>query len=414
MKLLRKNKNYYYKINHFTSVSGMIYRMKQNAVGLSNICILSTMVLVMISGTVSLYMGVEDSMKERYPKNINLTGYDLTSSEKEVMRELARRGVSDLGIEMEEVLEYNSLSVTAYKDGETLHLGEQGIVSKGEVSVMQWITMEDYEHLGGKHTELMEDEVLVYTMRGDTNDQQYHLGDKSFRIKEYLPELLIGGTKSEVVYDVYFLVAKDETVLQEIQKIQKEAYKDRASNINTLIYMDVTGGKEQEIACANHIKELLEAHNQSLPEEEQINLRVDSREDNKEGFMIFCGGFLFLGIFLGFVFLMATVLIIYYKQVSEGYEDKGRFEIMQKVGMSKKEVKASIRSQVLKVFFLPLVMACIHLTAAFPMVNRLILLFGMVNAPLFAICTVATVGVFAVIYAIVYGITARSYYKIVG
>ena len=274
--------------------------------------------------------------------------------------------------------------------------------------------MEDYEHLGGKHTELMEDEVLVYTMRGDTNDQQYHLGDKSFRIKEYLPELLIGGTKAEVVYDVYFLVAKDETVLQEIQKIQKEAYKDRASNINTLIYMDVTGGKEQEIACANHIKELLEAHNQSLPEEEQINLRVDSREDNKEGFMIFCGGFLFLGIFLGFVFLMATVLIIYYKQVSEGYEDKGRFEIMQKVGMSKKEVKASIRSQVLKVFFLPLVMACIHLTAAFPMVNRLILLFGMVNAPLFAICTVATVGVFAVIYAIVYGITARSYYKIVG
>lgn len=213
LKLLRKNKNYYYKINHFTSVSGMIYRMKQNAVGLSNICILSTMVLVMISGTVSLYMGVEDSMKERYPKNINLTGYDLTSSEKEVMRELARRGVSDLGIEMEEVLEYNSLSVTAYKDGETLHLGEQGIVSKGEVSVMQWITMEDYEHLGGKHTELMEDEVLVYTMRGDTNDQQYHLGDKSFRIKEYLPELLIGGTKSEVVYDVYFLVAKDETVL---------------------------------------------------------------------------------------------------------------------------------------------------------------------------------------------------------
>ncbi len=414
LKLLRKNKNYYYKINHFTSVSGMIYRMKQNAVGLSNICILSTMVLVMISGTVSLYMGVDDSMKERYPKNINLTGYDLTSSEKEVMRELARRGVSDLGIEMEEVLEYNSLSVTAYKDGETLHLGEQGIVSKGEVSVMQWITMEDYEHLGGKHTELMEDEVLVYTMRGDTNDQQYHLGDKSFRIKEYLPELLIGGTKSEVVYDVYFLVAKDETVLQEIQKIQKEAYKDRASNINTLIYMDVTGGKEQEIACANHIKELLEAHNQSLPEEEQINLRVDSREDNKEGFMIFCGGFLFLGIFLGFVFLMATVLIIYYKQVSEGYEDKGRFEIMQKVGMSKKEVKASIRSQVLKVFFLPLVMACIHLTAAFPMMNRLILLFGMVNAPLFAICTVATVGVFAVIYAIVYGITARSYYKIVG
>lgn len=414
LKLLRKNKNYYYKTSHFTSVSGMIYRMKQNAVGLSNICILSTMVLVMISGTVSLYMGVDDSMKERYPKEVNLTGYNLTPSRKEAMRELARHGVSDLGIEIEDVMEYNSLSVIVYKDGEVLNLGEDNSVPKGKLSIVQCITMEDYEHLGGEHTELLEDEVLVYTMRGDIEDQQYHLGDKSFRIKQYLPELVIGGTKSEVMYDVYFLIAKDETVLQEISKIQKEAYKDRANDIATLIYMDVTGEKEQEIACANHIEELLEAYNQSLPEEEQIDLRVDSRADMRESFMIFCGGFLFLGMFLGFVFLMATVLIIYYKQISEGYEDKSRFEIMQKVGMSKKEVRASIRSQVLKVFFLPLVTACIHLAAAFPMMNRLILLFGMVNAPLFAICAVATVGVFAIIYAIVYGITARSYYKIVG
>ena len=121
-----------------------------------------------------------------------------------------------------------------------------------------------------------------------------------------------------------------------------------------------------------------------------------------------------MGVFLGFVFLMATVLIIYYKQVSEGYEDKGRFEIMQKVGMSPREVKASIRSQILKVFFLPLVMACIHLAMAFPMMNRLLLLFNMKNAGLFAICVVVTVGVFAVIYGVVFGITAKAYYRIVG
>ena len=148
--------------------------------------------------------------------------------------------------------------------------------------------------------------------------------------------------------------------------------------------------------------------------EDVAGTRLDIRVERKNGFMIFCGGFLFLGIFLGFVFLMATTLIIYYKQVSEGYEDKARFEIMQKVGMSKKEVRASIRSQILKVFFLPLVMACIHLIVAFPMMNRLILLFGMQDMPLFVTCTVGTVGVFAFIYAIVYGITARSYYKIVG
>ena len=143
-------------------------------------------------------------------------------------------------------------------------------------------------------------------------------------------------------------------------------------------------------------------------------IRDSIKEEQREGFLIFCGGFLFLGVFLGFVFLMATVLIIYYKQVSEGYEDKGRFEIMQKVGMSPKEVRASIHSQVLKVFFLPLVMACIHLTMAFPMLNRLLTLFNLRNPQLFAVCTITCVGIFAVIYGIVFGITAKAYYRIVG
>ena len=159
------------------------------------------------------------------------------------------------------------------------------------------------------------------------------------------------------------------------------------------------------------IAQLLEERN---PDSQQGAVRVESRSERGNDDMVVFGGFLFLGIFLGLVFLMATTMIIYYKQVSEGYEDKSRFEIMQKVGMSKKEVRASIRSQIIKVFFLPLVMACIHLAAAFPMMNRLLLLFGMANVKLFGICTIATVAVFAVIYAIVYSITARSYYKIVG
>ena len=180
-----------------------------------------------------------------------------------------------------------------------------------------------------------------------------------------------------------------------------------------LLALNVTGGEEEQIVCGTRIQERLEEW-VATGEEEDGWVDINVRAEQKSSFMVFCGGFLFLGIFLGFVFLMATTLIIYYKQVSEGYEDKVRFEIMQKVGMSKKEVRASIRSQILKVFFLPLVMACIHLVMAFPMMNRLILLFGMQDMPLFAICTAGTVGVFAVIYAIVYGITARSYYKIVG
>ena len=170
------------------------------------------------------------------------------------------------------------------------------------------------------------------------------------------------------------------------------------------------GEEEQEIACKQRIAQLITERN---PDSQQGSVRVESRSERSNEDMVIFGGFLFLGIFLGFVFLMATTMIIYYKQVSEGYEDKARFEIMQKVGMNKKEVRASIRSQIIKVFFLPLVMACIHLAAAFPMMNRLLMLFGMVNVKLFAICTVVTVAIFAVIYAIVYSITAKTYYKIV-
>ena len=415
LKILRRNKSYYYKTSHFTSVSGLIYRMKQNAVGLSNICILSTMVLVMVSGTISLYMGVESTMARRYPKDINLSGYSLQTESKKILTGVALQAAADVGIDVEELSYYTSLSFTAYKEGENLNLVDpsDNLFPKGEICVTQWITMEEYERLGGRHEDLSEDEVLSFTMHGDKGDQMYHLAGRTFQVKEHLAKLHLTDMGEEILYDVYFLVIKDEKVRQEVYELQASVYGEDASQVMYKLAMDVTGGEEKEIACGTRIKQLLEEQ-KALGHEDVAGTRLDIRVERKNGFMIFCGGFLFLGIFLGFVFLMATTLIIYYKQVSEGYEDKARFEIMQKVGMSKKEVRASIRSQILKVFFLPLVMACIHLIVAFPMMNRLILLFGMQDMPLFVTCTVGTVGVFAFIYAIVYGITARSYYKIVG
>ncbi len=411
LKLLRRNKNYYYKTRHFTSVSGMIYRMKQNAVGLSNICILSTMVLVMVSGTISLYMGVDSSMKNRYPMEINITGYDLEENEKNSVKEKIVQAAADLSIDIEEMLYYTDLSCTVYKDKENLNIEKADGMNtpKGKISIVEWITLEDYQRMGGKEAELEEDEVLVFTSNGDKEERQYHFKDQTFQIKEYLSELFLTDMKMEAVCDIYFLVVKDEKVLMDLYEIQKSVYGERASQIVYNVGVDIDGTEEQEIACANRISELIKAGDA----ENEMIVRVETRVQNREDFMIFCGGFLFLGVFLGFVFLMATTLIIYYKQVSEGYEDKTRFEIMQKVGMSKKEVRASIRSQILKVFFFPLLMACVHLLAAFPMINRLILLFGMADMPLFAVCTVGTVGIFAVIYAVVYGITAKSYYRIV-
>lgn len=416
LKLMRRNKSYYYKTSHFISVSGMIYRMKQNAVGLSNICILSTMVLVMISGTVSLYMGVDDAMNSRYPKEISVSVYDLPLSDKELVKGFVEQAAEEQRIAIAEISEYRSLAFAVDKKGEKLNIknAAENRMAEGKMSFVEWITMEDYESLGGKHEDLSEDEILVYTSSGEKEEPVYQLGDQTFRVKEHLSELNLDDMEGEILYDVYFLVVKDEAVLQEIYEIQKSVYQEQASSIVYSVYAEITGTEEQKIACAERIQGLAEEYNQTVKESDRISVQSESKTENRNSFMHFCGGFLFLGIFLGFIFLMATALIIYYKQISEGYEDKVRFEIMQKVGMSKKEVRASIRSQILKVFFLPLVMACIHLAAAFPMINRLIMLFGMMNAPLFAVCTVVTVGVFAVVYAVVYVMTAKAYYKIVG
>lgn len=415
LKLLRRNKNYYYKTSHFTSVSGMIYRMKQNAVGLSNICILSTMVLVMVAGTFSLYMGADTALHSRYPKEITISGLGMTDAGRVLMRESAMQAAADLGLSVEEVSYYTNLSFSALKDGEKLNIegvsdGAEITVPEGELSIVEWLTLEEYQRLGGKEAELAEDEVLVYTAHGDRNDTQYQLMDEVFRIKEYLPEMNLDDMRIEVLYDVYFIVVKDESVIQKLYEIQKSVYGDHASNIETLVCLDVSGGAEEEIALKERIEQILGEQN---PDAREGMVSVTSRSQRRSDDMILYGGFLFLGIFLGLVFLMATTMIIYYKQVSEGYEDKVRFEIMQKVGMNKKEVRASIRSQIIKVFFLPLIMACIHLAAAFPLMNRLLLMFGMSDVRLFAICTIATVGLFAVIYVIVYSITARAYYKIV-
>ncbi len=416
LKIMRKNKKYFYRTKHFISVSGMIYRMKQNAVGLANICILSTMVLVMVSGTVALYAGVDDIINNRYPKDISFTGYgNMSEEEKASLKGMFQQAAEETGLAVEDSVEYTALSISAWKSGENMQIQKPGTITpEGKLVILELITLEEYNRLSGQQQELAEDEILVSVRQGAEGDAAYCINGRNFRIKEYLKDLALEGLDSNVVYDGYFLVVRDTQVMEELNEMQREVYGDVASTADYCVYADLSGTEEQIKECAGRMDELIEAYNQQRAEEEHLSVRLNVREEQRDGFMIFCGGFLFLGIFLGFVFLMATVLIIYYKQISEGYEDKERFEIMQKVGMSPREVKAAIHSQILKVFFLPLVMACVHLTMAFPMMNRLLLMFNMKNPGLFAVCTVSVVGVFAVIYGIVFGITARAYYRIVG
>ncbi len=414
LKMLRKNKKYYYQTAHFTSVSGMIYRMKQNAVGLANICILSTAVLVMISGTVSLYAGMNQTLKKQYPCDIAITGQELSKESEQALQEMVEQSAQETGIEVEYFSGVEQLGVTVTKAGEKMSMNWE----EGDTAYLTFLTLSEYEKMTGEKETLEDNEILVYVYQGDKEAAGYNIEGNQFQIKKYLENYSKeqrGMGAIVVAVDSYYIVVKDESVLERIDQVQKECYGDNASYKQYQVQVNVTGNEKQQEACGKLLKEKITSYNETMLRD-GTNAWIDEPNtlaEGKQTISVFYGGFLFLGIFLGLVFLLATVLIIYYKQISEGYEDKGRYEIMQKVGMSHKEIKASIRSQIVKVFFLPLVTACIHLIVAFPLIKRLLLLFGMSDAALFAGCCVVTAAVFAVIYGIVYGVTARTYYKIV-
>ncbi len=414
LKLLRKNKRYYYQTAHFTSVSGMIYRMKQNAVGLANICILSTAVLVMISGTVSLYAGMNSLVEKMYPSQVQVEGQNLKKESQEALVEMVESTANECDVEIEKLFAHQEFAIAAVKNGGEYTLGFD---NPGVTSYCTFITMEDYEALGGKAEEVAEDEVLVYVYQGEREDTDYNIAGNMFHIKKYLEDYPKGllGTGAIVVADSYYIVVKDEAVLEQLYQTQLQIYEESASKMEYIAQVELTGGTDKEQEYTTLLGEKITNYDETALRDGTsawIN-EPESREAGRARYNVFYGGFLFLGIFLGFVFLLATVLIIYYKQISEGYEDKERYEIMRKVGMSHKEVKASIRSQILKVFFLPLVTACIHLAAAFPLMRRLLMMFGMNDCALFAICALITVAVFAIVYGIVYMMTARTYYRIV-
>lgn len=414
LKLLRKNKRYYYQTAHFTSVSGLIYRMKQNAVGLANICILSTAVLVMITGTVSLYAGMNSVIEKMYPSQIKVEGYNLTKESQKALLEMAESAAEECGTGIEKLSSHQELAVTTVKNEEEFTMDFN---NAGSVSYCTFITMEEYAKLGGKAEELAENEVLVYVYQGEKADTDYNIAGNAFHIKKYLedyPKELL-GRGAIVVADGYYIVVKDEAVLEQIYQTQLQMYGENASGMEFIVQAALSDGTNTEQEYTALLGEKIKNYDESILRDGTTAWirEPESRLDATARYQVMYGGFLFLGIFLGLVFLLATVLIIYYKQISEGYEDKGRYEIMRKVGMSHKEVKASIRSQILKVFFLPLAAACIHLAAASPLIRRLLLMFGVNDLMLYVSCMLVTVVVFAVVYGIVYTMTARTYYKIV-
>lgn len=412
LKILRRNKGYYYQTKHFTSVSGMIYRMKQNAVGLANICILSTMVLVAVSTTVSLYVGIEDIMKERYPNEITISAYyDTGAPAEDSIAPIVEKSVKESGRKIRHEEDYLELYFAAIKDQGQYSLDKEKVKTAGDrVSGFVVLTREDCKKKYNEEIpELAENEVALFTIK-KTDMDTLVLENRSYHVKEIkqFQNTEDFETIADIMDEYYYVIVNDVQDMERLWQLQKDIYQENSSSISRQVRLDIDGDSEQKKECFENIKTALE------PEQAKARILIDSRQSNLDEFYQIYGGFLFLGLFLGILFLMITVLIIFYKQISEGYDDKERFSIMEKVGMSNDEVKATIRSQVRTVFFLPILMAAVHVGMAFPMIKRLLSLFGLSNTALFTGCMAGTILVFALIYLLVFLKTSKTYYKIVG
>lgn len=407
LKTLRKNKRYYYKTKHFISVSGLIYRMKQNAAGLANICILSTMVLVMISSTSCLMMGMDEILKENFP-------YDLTL---EVRRAYWSEDSEEKLSQFDEAVDIITEYEKEISRADFLYVMDfVGYFQDGKVSFegtsspyfLCFVTAEDYNKAFGGELVLKKGEIAAAPLNKDDanfNSESINLFGIECKIKEKADYFYAHNGDNNVIAEKAAIILSDIDAMHELSDKYREFYEISESGYrgDKVININFTANDEKR-------------HNailSDLAEKTGDFVLLTSRADGKYNFLDLYGGLFFLGLFLGTLFIMAAVLIIYYKQISEGYDDKKRFEIMQNVGLSKGEVRASIHSQVLTVFFLPLVMAGIHMTAAFPILKSLLEGMGMTKTWLFLSCTAVSFLVFAVFYIVVYLLTARSYYKIV-
>lgn len=393
LKALRKNRRYYYKTSHFATVSGLIYRMSRNAAGLASICILSTMVLVTVSTTVSLYKGLDAYADVRWPQDMTLTL--MTDPQTNTVPDVAPvlRVVDDAmtrtGLTQSNVHGYRTVRFSALRSGDALDLtSEQLTGSSADEYAVMVLDTEGYAGLTGEQVTLAPSEALAWT-DGAAFGDTLTLGGDTLRLRQL------------------------DSVLE--LRAQQNAYTSEhggtRSMLNYTYQFDLSGTDDEQLDALHVL--LSDPAFESAAVAANVNYTTDMRADGYPTLRSTYGGFLFLGFFLGFVFLFATVLIIYYKQVSEGYDDRGRFRIMQQVGMTPKEVKATIRTQVLLMFFLPLVTAAIHIAFAFPLIKQIVFAFGLQNVHLFLLCTLGTFGVFALLYTFVYLLTARTYYRIV-
>ena len=416
LKFLRRRKSFYYRTGNFISISGMLYRMKQNAIGLASICILSTGVLLMISMTVSIYFGMNDIMLNRYPYDVDMSVTSISEEECQTAIEAFEKAIADNKVPVEKSVEEIYLDIVCSKNGDQILIKPTNTIRNSDsVLVLSLLDQAEYERLTGISANLNDGEIFAWYPSAVQKDS-VTVDEKEFTVKKWMDKnpLTCG---EDAVSDNAVLVVTDED-FKKFDEMRTEMYKGVSSapageDLTLHLGLDITGSETEKIEFGTPVMETVKDLKKSGGLSENAWIISGIRQQEYESYYADNGSLLFIGIFLGSLFLMGTAMIIYYKQISEGYEDQKRFVIIQKVGLSRREVRSSVRRQILMVFFLPLLMAMLHITMAFPMIRRLLLLFGMTNTKLFIGCTAGTVLIFAVVYGLIYLITARSYYHIV-
>ena len=412
-RMLQKNRRYYYKARHFVSVSSMAYRMKRNGAGLASICILSIMVLVTVSSTTGLYFGSEDSLRSRYPRDITLIAKAedvsmLSDEKRDAARELVDAYVAEHDATAHNFRDFRVVSVTgAMKDGAiTTDPQEAGMhITDSTIYQVNFLPLPDYNRICGTNETLADDEALISLKRGDYGWDSISVDSKvAYRTRKAPVVFQESGMAAVDVVDTIYVVVKD---LQGLQPLLQG---------NTLFTQQWEYGFDSMLSDEDQWEMTYQMDVELSDGLHRLGMKyvyLEGMAENRYDFYGTYGGFFFLGILLSIVFLFAAVLIIYYKQISEGYEDQKRFEIMQKVGMTRKNIRKSINSQLLTVFFLPLVGAGVHLAFAFPMIRRMLILFNLTNTRLLVETTGITFLAFALIYTLVYRKTSNAYYAIV-
>ncbi len=405
LKILKRRKRYYYHPQHFITVSGMIYRMKRNAVGLASICILSTMVLVIVSSTTSMMVGVEDILHTRYPYDLSIYSFETDPQREEALETQADQTVKAAIPSAQREIAYTYLTFSAQQEGNCFITDQESVeLSIDKICNLFFIPLSDYCQITGEEIVLDKGEVLLYSNRVQLEGREFTLFDQSYHVVRRLEHFIGNGMMSANIASSHFMVVADDA-LPELDRLQQQEYGENASVIRRCLGYRLEGETELQVAAYESLVQALK--------EQEFQCKVESLAFSRPIDIGVYGGLFFMGIFLGVLFLMATILIIYYKQVSEGYEDRERFLIMQKVGLSPSEVKKSIHSQIITVFFLPLITAGVHVAFAFPMIEKILGLLGLVNIPLYLLCTCASFLIFAIFYCAVYGMTAKVYYRLV-